>query len=305
MNCLLKTFFFLICFCKVTWANSGGSPNWHLDGANEGWKDEFLALKYFHNSELQRQWAWHLLGTYHFKGDERVLDFGCGDGKITAELGHFIPQGHILGVDLSHSMIIFAKRCFPSLHYPNVTFQQTAAVDFSDGDRDDKYDLICSFCVLHLVPNPIQILNNLKEHLAFDGRLLLVIPSGNNPAFFQAANETFDKYKLSAPWSSKGTNPVTMRTEEGCTKCLIAAGLEPISIVPIHTPTAFYNKQELIEWMLGTVAANWQVPLDKAPDFFNDIVERMAELDRDVIDESGAYMMKLSRFEVVAKRIKM
>ena len=294
----------LACVICVSGAVSAeDSPNWHLEGANEGWKDEFLVLKYFHNSELQRQWAWHLLSRYPFKGDEHILDFGCGDGKITAEVAHFVPQGHILGVDLSPFMISFANRCFPSVHYPNVTFEQMTDVDFADEDSGKKFDLIYSFCVFHLVPNPIQILDNLRMRLSPKGKLLLVVPAGNNPAFFQAANETFDKYKLPVPWSSKdrGTNTITMRTQEDCIHCLLTAGLEPLSVITLHTPTAFFNKQELVEWMIGTVAANWQLPLEKADAFFNDLVDRMAELDEAVIDKSGAYHMKLSRLEVIAK----
>lgn len=292
----------VIClFGSICGANS---PHWQLDGADQGWKDEVLTQKYFHNSELQRQWAWHLLGGYHFTGKEHILDFGCGDGKITAEISHFIPRGCISGVDLSPSMITFASRCFPSVHYPNVSFHQTSGIDFSDDCVDEEYDLIYSFCVFHIVANPVQMLGNLREHLASEGRLLLVIPAGNNPAFFQAANETFGKYGLTAPWSdkSKGSTSFTMRTAEGCSACLVIAGLEPVSIVPLHTPTAFFNKQELVDWMIGTTTANWSIPIEKAQDFFSDVIDRMAELDDDVIDEFGAYYMKLSRIEVIAKR---
>jgi trans-aconitate methyltransferase len=288
---------FFICFSRLLIAND--SPNWHIDGVNDGWKDEFLALKYFHNSELQRQWAWHLLGSYHFTGNENILDFGCGDGKITAEISHLVPQGHILGFDSSSSMINFSKRCFPSIHYPNLTFEQVADTHLDHR----KYDVVCSFCVFHLVPNPVALLKKLRTHLNLDGVLLLVVPAGNNPAFFQAANEIFDKYELQAPWSpkdSKSSN-VTMRTKEGCIDCLAKADLEPVSVAFFHTPTAFFNKQELVEWMVGTVSANWQIPLAQADLFFSDLIDRMAALDSDVIDKSGAYYMKLSRLEVIAK----
>jgi len=298
----LKILSFALCLFGTAWG--ADSPDWQLDGANEGWKDEVLVQKYFHNSELQRQWAWHLLGSHRFSGNERILDFGCGDGKITAELSGFIPQGSIVGVDLSTAMITFARRCFPPAHYPNVSYRQTLDVDFSDDSAGEKYDLIYSFSVFHIVANPVQVLSNLRERLANEGRVLLIVPAGNNPAFFQAANETFDKYELTPPWAGKvkGSKSLTMRTTEGCSACLVAAGLEPISIVPFHTPTAFFNRQELVEWMIGTVTANWKIPLEKAEAFFGDVIDRMAELDDDVIQESGAYYMKLSHLEVIAKR---
>ncbi|MCH9627939.1 MAG: Trans-aconitate 2-methyltransferase [Chlamydiales bacterium] len=270
-----------------------GEPQWHLKGPDDGWKDEVLALQYFHNSELQRQWVWHLMGSHAFNGYERVLDFGCGDGKITAELSHFVSGGEIHGVDLSASMIELATRCFPSKFFPNLTFGQDLT--------EHQYDLITSFSVFHIVADPIEVLARLKGSLRENGRLLLVIPAGNNPAFFQASKETFEKYGLMAPWRGKSSSGVTMRTVEGCEECLREAGFEPLSVTAFHTPTAFFNKQELVEWMVGTVTANWSIPLEKADTFFHDVIDRMAELDPDVVDASGAYNMKLSRIEVVAR----
>ena len=251
MTHLLTTLITLITFAQVLFGNS--YPHWHVSGVDEGWRDEALALQYFHNSELQRQWAWHLLARCHFAGNEAILDFGCGDGKITAELSHFIPQGHILGIDLSPAMIALASRCFPSSHYHNLAFTTSQDVDFSDEHKGEKFDLIYSLCVFHMVPNPIQILKHLRMRLVENGRLLLVIPGGYNPALFQAAPEIFDAHGLKAPWISKerSTNPITMRTIEGCTHCLQEAGFTPLSVVILHTPTAFFNKRELVEWMMG------------------------------------------------------
>jgi trans-aconitate 2-methyltransferase len=281
-----------ICFFAHGLCGSSSS-GWQFDDVNEGWK-------YFHNSELQRQWAWHLLASHHFSGHERVLDFGCGDGKITAEVAHFLSHGEIVGVDISTPMITFARRCFPHAYYPNLTFEKSDDLEFNRPFSGKKYDVIYSLCVFHLVANPIQILKNLRECLTDNGKLLLVIPSGKNPAFFQAAQEAFDHYQLQSPWS-KGVGSA-MRTQEGLLQCLKDAGLTPSSIVEFHTPTAFYNKQELVEWMIGTMAANWQIPLDIAEAFFTDVVGRMEEIDPHVADPSGGYMMKISRFEVKAEK---
>lgn len=271
------------------------SPSWHLQ---DGWDSEYLAQKYFHHSELQSQWAWHMLSTYHFIGNERVLDFGCGDGKITTEVAYFVPNGTVFGVDISSSMISFARRCFPKLYHPNLSFGLTSELDTS------SYDLIYSFCVFHLIANPIDKLSYLSERLAPNGKLLLVVPSGNNPTFFAAARDMFQKYHLPIPWDKPNVEQkkVTMRTEEGVKHCLSAAGLQSVSIDHLHTPTIFFNKKAIVEWMIGTVTANWQIPLDKARSFFSDLVDRMVELDESFIDSSGAYHLKLSRIEVVAKK---
>lgn len=93
-----------------------------------------------------------------------------------------------------------------------------------------------------------------------------------------------------------------MRTKEGCIHCLREAGLEPLSITSLHNPTVFFNKQELVERVVGTTSANWHIPLEISGEFFRSLVDRMAQLDTDVTDPSGAYHIKLSRLEVIAKR---
>jgi trans-aconitate 2-methyltransferase len=40
----------------------------------------------------------HLAGV-RLEGAERVLDLGCGDGKITVEVADRVPHGSVLGVD--------------------------------------------------------------------------------------------------------------------------------------------------------------------------------------------------------------
>ena len=41
---------------------------------------------YSSNSSAQKNWGFELLAKLNFKGNERVLDVGCGDGKLSAEI---------------------------------------------------------------------------------------------------------------------------------------------------------------------------------------------------------------------------
>jgi ubiquinone/menaquinone biosynthesis C-methylase UbiE len=43
-----------------------------------------------------------------------LLDIGCGDGKITAEIAKYLPKGRAVGVDNSNQMIKLAKSTFPN-----------------------------------------------------------------------------------------------------------------------------------------------------------------------------------------------
>lgn len=63
--------------------------------------DEDMVRAYYHNSELQRRWAFSLMSKVSVVGDEKILDIGCGDGKITADISRLVPKGWVHGEDLS------------------------------------------------------------------------------------------------------------------------------------------------------------------------------------------------------------
>src|SRR5437764_3881206 len=67
------------------------------------------AADYAKNSSEQQRWARELIGKLALRGDERILDVGCGDGKVTAELAASVPRGSVVGVDSSPEMIGFAR----------------------------------------------------------------------------------------------------------------------------------------------------------------------------------------------------
>ena len=52
------------------------------------------------------------------KGNEKVLDIGCKDGKITAKIASYLPNSSVLGVDMSSETINFAKSKFALSDYP-------------------------------------------------------------------------------------------------------------------------------------------------------------------------------------------
>jgi trans-aconitate 2-methyltransferase len=285
----------------------GNVPNWSFDSTNTGWNSHSLAEMYFHYSETQRQWAWELLGKHRLKGNEKILDFGCGDGKITAELSRLVPDGNVLGVDLSSEMLHLAQIKFPQYAFPNLEFKQSSSLIFADfSSNSSLYDVICSFAVFHLVANPLEILKNLKHSLKSNGRLLLVIPTGTNPTIYQAADEIFTKYNIDSPWGNqKIKESQTMRTLEGCSYFLKEASYRIVSLDLIETENAFYSLEELITWMMGTVTANWNIPISQSRAFFTDLVQRMYELDSALIDQEGRVRFKMPRIHVVAEPLKL
>jgi trans-aconitate 2-methyltransferase len=46
---------------------------------------------YGRSSLAQKKWADEVISKIRIKGNERVLDIGCGDGKITAHIASLVP----------------------------------------------------------------------------------------------------------------------------------------------------------------------------------------------------------------------
>jgi SAM-dependent methyltransferase len=50
-----------------------------------------------------------VLSRLRLRGDEVVLDAGCGTGRLTAELMETLPRGRVVGIDLSKNMLRYAR----------------------------------------------------------------------------------------------------------------------------------------------------------------------------------------------------
>ncbi|WP_225587700.1 class I SAM-dependent methyltransferase [Methylomonas fluvii] len=106
------------------------------------------AQDYAQNSQAQQQWAKELIAGMRLTGRETVLDLGCGDGKVTAEIAAIVDQGTVVGIDNSEAMIALAQRRYPQTQHPNLAFQVMDAGNLSFAEQ---FDVVFSNAVLHWV----------------------------------------------------------------------------------------------------------------------------------------------------------
>jgi len=126
------------------------------------------AADYAANSAVQLHWAREIIARLHLRGDEHILDIGCGDGKITAELARAVPQGLVVGTDASAEMIRFARKTFPAAQFPHLKFQIADARKILFTAR---FDLVFSNAALHWVDDHEAILHGAAAVLKPGGRL--------------------------------------------------------------------------------------------------------------------------------------
>ena len=128
------------------------------------------AAEYAANSAVQQSWARELIAGIHLRGDEHILDIGCGDGKVTAELARAVPRGSVTGTDASAEMIAFAKKTFPPAKVSNLKFEITDARKISS---KTKFDVVFSNAALHWVDDHEAILSGAARVLKPGGRLVV------------------------------------------------------------------------------------------------------------------------------------
>lgn len=149
------------------------------------------------NSSAQYQWAQELVGKLRLSGRERVLDIGCGDGRVTAAIAADLPQGSITGIDNSPEMIRFAQEQFPPALHHNLTFIHMNAryLEFVEA-----FDVFFSKAALHWIPYQNPLLSGIARSLCPGGRVLLQMAGkGNAAQIFKAltvtlTNPSWEKY---------------------------------------------------------------------------------------------------------------
>jgi trans-aconitate methyltransferase len=138
--------------------------------AKVGQPAKWNAADYAANSVVQQSWARELITRLKLRGDEHILDVGCGDGKVTAEIARAVPRGAVTGIDASTEMLKFAKKAFPAAKIPNLKFRASDArvIQFKE-----KFDIVFSNAALHWVDDHEAFLRGASAALKPGGRLVV------------------------------------------------------------------------------------------------------------------------------------
>jgi len=257
---------------------------------------EWDAADYEKHSSPQQQWARDVIRTLNLTGNERILDIGCGDGKVTAELAALVPAGSVLGIDSSESMVEFANQRFPPGHFPNLQFRWGDATRLA---YRDEFDLIVSFTSLQWVSDHLAVLSGIKRGLKPDGRTVLQFGGkGNAMPLLQVMDEltTHKRWKgyffgFTYPWLFYGV--------EEYRGFIDRVGLSPERIELIPKDMVHDGEEALKGWMRAVfLPYTERLPGGLREDFIGEIAS--AYVRRYPLDENGQIHVQMVRLEVEA-----
>lgn len=141
---------------------------------------EWDAETYDAVSDPQFEWGMEVLERLELRGDERVVDAGCGSGRVTAELLKRIPGGRLIAVDGSEAMIAKAEERLGEAATYLVT-------DLSELAIEQPVDLIFSTATFHWIVDHDHLFERLHAALRPGGRLVAQCGGEGNVAAYAKA----------------------------------------------------------------------------------------------------------------------
>jgi trans-aconitate 2-methyltransferase len=170
------------------------------------------AATYDRISDAQFAWALEQLERLPLRGDEVVLDAGCGSGRVTAVLAERLPRGRVYGVDASESMAEHARSALGDR--ATVLCQNLVELELPE-----PVDAIFSNATFHWVLDHEALFAALRRAMKPGARLVAQCGGrGNIDAFRRAADsvaaeEPFDSYFAgwTEPWHYAGPEETAAR----------------------------------------------------------------------------------------------
>lgn len=203
---------------------------------------EFDGEKYKKASRHQKEWGNKLISSLHLKGNETILDLGCGDGILTEQLSLLVPDGCVLGIDASAGMIKKAEQNVRD----NLKFRH---MDINEMDFDSEFDVIFSNAALHWVKDHNKLLKNTYTALKYDGIAVWNFAGdGNCKTFYKIMRKKIKdgRYKeyfadFEWPWFMPSKAEYEALTEN--------IGFSDVKISEENADRYFADSDEMIRWI--------------------------------------------------------
>lgn len=230
---------------------------------------EWDAATYHRVAGPQEVWGRAVLERLPLRGDETVLDAGCGSGRVTALLADRLPRGRVVGVDASASMVEQARSHLDGratiLH-----------ADLTEMELTDPVDAILSTATFHWITDHETLFARLFAALRPGGRLVAQCGGRGNIAGVLAVVEEVSAEPAFAAAFEDWVHPTRFASAEETAATLTAVGfvevdcgLQAWPVVP-DEPVAFLRTVILRTHLE-------RLPAAQGDDFVVRVVERLPD----------------------------
>lgn len=252
--------------------------------ASDGLRD---AEDYTRNSSLQWKWAMESLRGFLFKEDDQVLDLGCGNGSITAEIAAKVPLGIVVGLDISEEMLMYAKNHHPS---SNIVYVHGDARKLPFVEQFDK---VVAFLSLNWIKEQEQALRSLYLALKPGGRAIITCP-GKQPTNLGPLVQTLIKTDRWAIHFPSFEQKKYYYSSEEYSNLLENAGFVVEKISQDPTSTFFKDREALIGFFRPLCNFVDHLSLFLQQQFIEEIVDLLLDINPPLPD--GSIQLQLHKY---------
>jgi trans-aconitate 2-methyltransferase len=213
-----------------------------------------------------------LVSELPLRAGEHILDLGCGDGALTAQLAARVPEGFVLGIDSAPSMIAAAsKQARPNLEFKLLDMRQLAYAEQFDG--------VFSNSALHWVKDHHDLLRRVLHALKPDGFVRFNFPADGNCATF---NQTVQRVMAEPRYvlAFQGFEwPWYMPTPDEYLRLAGISGCRDLRVYGENADRFFPDAETMIRWIDQPCLVpflSW-VPAADRRAFRAEVIERMVE----------------------------
>ena len=209
---------------------------------------EWNAVEYEDLSSPQTRWGAEFLDHLKLRGDEAVLDAGCGTGRVTALLLERLPRGTVLAVDGSGAMVGAARERFAG--EPRVRVERQDLLELEVGE---PVDLVFSTATFHWINDHERLFRRLAGVLEPGGRIAAQCGgAGNISRATRATREVIGRERF-RPFF-EGWDDDKNYAGAGETRArLEAAGFRDAEVWLHEEPTRFGSEGELARFLATVV----------------------------------------------------
>jgi trans-aconitate 2-methyltransferase len=235
------------------------------------------AASYHQVARPHAVWGANVLERLELRGDEVVLDAGCGSGRVTAQLLERLQDGSVIATDRSPAMLAEARAALRA-YRERVTFVQADLLEI-DRVLSHPVDVVFSTATFHWIADHARLFAALHRVLKPSGRLIAQFGGGDNLAHFMRAT---DAVALHEPFASALRGQQLWRffyQPEQTQARLRAAGFTRAEAWLEPSPQTFEDRQRLSAFC-RTVVLNphlTALPEQLREAFLSDVVDAIAE----------------------------
>jgi len=187
-----------------------------------------------------RRWAQAVIDDLNLRGDETVLDAGCGSGSVTFDLLERLPRGRIYALDSSPDMISKIKQAIEERGERRVTPILASLTGFS---LPEQVEVVFSNAVLHWIPDDDALFGCLLRATRPSGRFRAQCGGGANIARLMAATQAVEEHEPYSRYLGMAEFR-KYRTAEEATAAMQRTGWTDVRAEIFDSPVRFENPDD-------------------------------------------------------------